>query len=131
MSCSIRKHVGTECGDVSGKVNLSPEILPLTMCKRNIDGHLRTVSLTDVTSEEELILARIDIFESDDEVLSSYTVCPKHRYQLGGGWHERFCCRFPEHKGKQKADRRIGKTQSKWIKEKYRILVPAGSGKIR
>jgi hypothetical protein len=116
MSCTIRKHVETECGDVSEKVNLNPEILPLSMCKRNIDGHLSTVGLTDVTSEADLILARIGIFEYDDEVLSRYTVCPKHRYQLGGGWHERFCCRFPEHSGKQKADKRIGKKQSKWIK---------------
>ncbi len=36
------------------------------MCKRNIDGHLRTVGLTDVTSEGDLILARIGIFEYDD-----------------------------------------------------------------
>ena len=86
MSCSIRKHVETECGDVSEKVHRNPDILLVSMCKRNIDGHLRTVGLPDVTSEAALILARIGIFKYDDDVLARYTVCPKHRYQLGGGW---------------------------------------------
>ncbi|CAB4044601.1 Hypothetical predicted protein, partial [Paramuricea clavata] len=38
-----------------------------------------------------------------------------------------FADRFPEHGGKQKAGRRIGKKQSKWIKEKYGNIVPVGS----
>ena len=70
MSCSIRKHVETECGDVSEKVHLNPEILPLSMCKRKIDGHLRTVGLPDVTSEADLILVRIGIFEYDNKTLA-------------------------------------------------------------
>ena len=109
MSCSICKHVETECGDISEKVHLNPAILPLCMCKRNIDGHLRTVGLPDAISEADLLLPRIGIFEYEDEVLARYTVCPKHQYRLGGGWYKRFCCRFPEHSGKQKPDSRIGK----------------------
>ena len=57
-------------------------------------------------------------------------MCPKHRYQLGGGWFQKRVCRYPDHTGKAKPDRSINKLQSKIIFHELKNLVPEGSGKI-
>ena len=94
-----------------------------------MSSHLQTISVQDVSSEQELILARVGIFEFEEELLATTTICPKHRYQLGGGWFKRHTCRFPGHKGNAKPSRTINKSQSRTIVEKIGTLVPVGSGK--
>ena len=43
-------------------------------------------------------------------------------------WYSKFACHYPEHTGKAKADRSIGKIHSKQILEKFGALVPVGLG---
>lgn len=62
--------------------------------------------------------------------ISRTTVCPKHLYQLGGGWFQIKVCHYPDHTGKAGPDRSINKLQSKIIFNELKNLVPVGSGKI-
>ena len=129
MSCSVGSLVESECGTVSSKLNVSEETIPISFCKRDVSKHLHTTSVTDISSEYDLILARAGVFEYDEDFLSRTTVCPRHRYQLGGGWYQKRICRYPEHKGKAKPDRSISKLQSKIIFHEFKYLAPVGSGK--
>ena len=86
--------------------------------------------MTAISTEYELILTRAGVFEYDEEYISRTTVCPKHRYQLGGGWFQKRVCRYPDYTGKAKPDRSINKLQSKIIFHELKNLVPVGSGKI-
>ncbi|KAM7431828.1 ARF7 effector protein C-terminus [Porites harrisoni] len=74
------------------------------------------------------MLTRAGVFHYDEEYISRTTVCPKHRYQLGGGWFQKRVCRYPDHTGKAKPDRSINKLQYKIIFHELKNLVPVGSG---
>ena len=91
--------------------------------------HLHTTSVIDISTEYDLILTRAGVFEYDEEYISRTTVCPKHRYQLSGGWFQKRVCRYPDHTGKGKPDRSINKMQSKIIFNELKHLVPVVSGK--
>ena len=112
MSCSIGHLVASECGTGSSKVNVTQETIPISFCKKYISKHLHTTSVIGICSEYDLILARAGVFEYDEAVLSRTTVCPRHRYLFGGGWYQKWICRYPVHKGKAKPDRSISKLQS-------------------
>ena len=87
--------------------------------------------MTDISTEYDLILTRAGVFEYHEEHISRTTVCPKHGYQLDGGWFQKRVCRYPDHTGKAKPDRSINKLQSKIIFHEVKNLVPVASGKIK
>ena len=130
MSCFIGTLIGSECGTTSSKLNITQETIPISLCDKDVSEHLHTTSVTDISTEYDLILTRAGVFEYDEEYISRTTVCPKHRYQLGGGWFQKRVCRYPDHIGKAKPDRSINKLQSKIIFHELINLVPVGSGKI-
>lgn len=128
MSCSLRQLLDNECGSVSSSLNVPLETQPLSLCTRDVSRHLQTTSITDISKEYDLILARAGVFEYDDNYLLKTTVCPKHRYQLGSGWYQKRICRHPYHEGKAKPDRTINKSQSRLLVDETSILVQVGSG---
>ena len=113
MSCSIGTLIGSECGTTSSKLNITQEKIPISLCQKDVSNHFHTTSVTDISTEYDLILTRAGVFEYDEKYISRTTVCSKHRYQLGGGWFQKRVCRYPDHTGKAKPDRSINKLQSK------------------
>ena len=57
LSCSFASHCDSYC-DISSRGN---ELLPLSSCSRDVSAHLRQISVSykSVSSEKELILARV------------------------------------------------------------------------
>ena len=120
MSCSIGTLIGSECGTTSSKLNITQEKIPISLCQKDVSNHFHTTSVTDISTEYDLILTRAVVFEYDKEYISRTTVYPKHRYQLGGGWFQKRVCCYPDHTGKAKPDRSINKLQSKimsWVEK--------------
>ena len=78
LSCSFSSRCDSHC-DISSRGN---ELLPLSSCSREINAHLRQISVaqSSVSSEKELILARVGLFDEDGR---DFTICRKHRDQLG------------------------------------------------
>ena len=111
-------------------------VVPLSSCQKDILGHTRSVGVSDINSEVELILACASIFSPPRDI-SSWTICPSHRSSLGIGWRRgAHRCRVPpglsKHasRGKtRKADRGISKSESKAILKQTGVFVPVGSGK--
>ena len=111
-------------------------VVPLSSCQKNILGHTRSVGVSDISSEVELILARASIFSPPRDI-SSWTICPSHRSSLGIGWRRgahrsRVPPGLSKHasRGKtRKADRGISKSESKAILKQTGVFVPVGSGK--
>lgn len=132
--CSFQKLVGGVCA--SDKRDERAVVVPVSSCERDISGHTRSVEIRDVYSEVELILARASVFSLPHDI-STWTICPAHRSSLGIGWRRGANrCRVPpglsKHaaKGKtRKADRGIGKSESKAILQHTGVFVPVGSGK--
>lgn len=132
--CSFRKLVGGVCA--SDKRYEGAVVVPLSSCDRDVLGHARSVEINDVHSEVELILARSSVFSLPSDI-STWTICPAHRSSLGIGWRRGANrCRVPPElskhasKGKsRKADRGIGKSESKAILQRTGVFVPVGSGK--
>ena len=96
-----------------------------------MSNHLHTTSVTDISTEYDPMLTRAGVFHYDEEYISRTTVCPKHRYQLGGGWFQKRVCPYPDHTGKAKPDRSINKLEYKIIFHELKNLVLVGSGKIK
>ena len=125
LSCSFASHCDTHC-DISSRGN---ELLPLSSCSRDISAHLRQISVsqTSVSSEKELILARVGLF---DESSRDFTICPKHRDKLGVKFNASIKCQHPLHGNRKgKRERGINLRMSKEIKNKWNVVVPVGAGK--
>jgi hypothetical protein len=90
---------------------------------------MTTVKITDIKTEIDLILSKAGIFNHDTDDLQLYTICPRHRFLLGGGWYSRSVCNYPSHTGKEKPDRSINKQDSKLIMLQLGEFVVVGSGK--
>lgn len=98
-------------------------------------GHTRSVEISDVFTEVDLILARASVFSLPHDIVT-WTIRPAHRSSLGIGWRRgtnrcRVLPGLSKHgtKGKsRKADRGIGKVESKAIIQHTGIFVPVGSG---
>ena len=131
MSCSIGTLIGSECGTTSSKLNITQETIPISLCQKDVSNHLHTTSVTDISTEYDLILTRAGVFEYDEEYISRTTVWQKHRYQLGGGWFQKRVCCYPDHTDKAKPDCSINKVKSRIIFHELQNLVPVGSGKIK
>ena len=134
VSCCFQKLVGGVCA--SDKRYEGAVVVPLSSCQKYILGHTRSVGVSDINSEVELILARASIFSPPRDI-SSWTICPSHRSSLGIGWRRgAHRCPVPpglsKHasRGKtRKADRGISKSESKAILKQTGVFVPVGSGK--
>ena len=80
--CSFFKLVGGVCD--YDKRYPSGDTVPLSSCDRGIGEYVRSVGISDISSEIELILARASTFSFPSKI-SAWTVCPAHRSSLGIG----------------------------------------------
>ena len=134
VKCSFKKLVGGNCG-LSKRYKTETNVIPLVSCKKDISGHRKSLGISDVESEIELILARASVFVSPPD-LTDFTVCPAHRYSLGIGWRRgSHRCRVPAQLCKhgkrakpRKADRGIRKALSNIILRNTGIFFPVCSG---
>ena len=106
--------------------------MPLSSCDRGICEYVRSVGVSDISSEVKLILARASTF-SFPRNIPRWTVCPVHRFSLRIGWRRGGNgCRVPaglaNDAQKRKASRGIGKTESKEILRYAGVFVAVGSG---
>ena len=141
-SCSFESLVGTPCSFDRRDKHRSTEIVPLSLCNKDVTGHRSTWHFSGIESETDLILARVGIFSVTSRDLSSFNICPFHRSELGIGWRRNSysnSCQVPkeianhiERRGKPvKADRGVGKNISEYISiSKPGILIPVGSGTV-
>ena len=114
LSCPFASHFDSHC-DISSRGN---ELLPLSSCSRDVSAHLRQISVShkSVTSEKELILARVRLF---DESGRDFTICPKHRDKLGVKFNASIKCQHPLHGNRKgKRERGVNLRMSKKIKSK-------------
>ena len=128
--CFFFKLVGGICD--YDKRYPSGDTVPLSSCDRGIGEYVRSVGISDISSEVDLILTCASTFSFPIKI-SACTVCPAHRSSLGIGWRMGANrCRVPaglaKHTNKRKADRGIGKKESKEILRYTGVFVPAGSG---
>ena len=105
--CSFFKLIGGICD--YDKQYLSGDTVPLSRCDRCIGEYVRSVGISDIFSEVELILARASTFYFPSK-FSTLTVCPAHRSRLGIGWRRganryRVPVGLAMHTNKRKADR--------------------------
>ena len=124
LSCSFASRCDSHC-DISSR---GKELLPLSSCSKDINAHLRQISVaqTGVSSEKELILARVGLFDEDGR---DFTICPKHRDQLGVKFKASIKCQHPLHGNcKGKRERGVNMRISKEIKIKWNVVVPVGAG---
>lgn len=85
-SSSFESLVGTPCSFDRRDKHRSTEIVPLSLCNKDVTGHRSTWSFSGIESETDLILARAGIFFVTSKNLSSFNICPFHRSELGIGW---------------------------------------------
>ena len=140
-SCSFKPLVGTPCSFDKNDKHRSTEIVPLSLCNKDVTGHRSTWSFSGIESETDLILARVGIFSMTSRDLSSFNICPFHCSELGIGLSRNSyssLCQVPkeianhiERRGKPvKADRGVGKNISEYIHQQTGILIPVGSGTV-
>ena len=106
--------------------------MPLSSCADDVREHLREVkvSQTCVASEKELILARAGLFGDSDS--RDFTICPKHRAELGVRFRPLMKCQHPLHGNRRrKVEKGINLKMAKEIKARWSIVVPVGAGKFR
>ena len=131
--CSFKNLESFECGTVADGVHLPKEVVPLNSCVRDVSRHLANIQVRAIETENQLILTRVGLFSLNDNILATYSICPKHRLRLGSGWSQwdkgRKKCKYLAHQGKSKADRTINKSVSKQIWEEFHKIVPVGFGK--
>ena len=137
MACSFKEILKSPCGDTSKILGEAKRIIPVSLCTKDIESHLKTLKVPgNISSEATLILSRIGDFSCDTKEL---TICPVHIFSTGIGWKrsaERCQCphELSGHQSEKgrlppKGDRGLGYFQSKNILEAIRVLVPVGSGK--
>ena len=102
----------------------------LNSCLKDIKPHLKRLNVAQkcVASEGELILARARLFDGD---VSGFTICPKHRDDLGTEWKPTRKCQYPLHGIKTRKPERgrgVNLKLSKEIMAKWHVLIPTGAG---
>ena len=137
FSCSFKVRTGTDCSYDRFDKTKSLEIITLQNCSKDISNHCSHWSFSGITTESELILARVGVF-SDGRTLTPEldTICPYHRRELGIGWRRNStkCCvpqMLSNHGASRKADRGVSKMVSQRIFETTGKIIPVGSGKLR
>ena len=96
LSCSFATYCGSKC-DFSSRWPGRQQLIALNSCADSVKEHLREVkvSQTCVASEKELILARAGLFGDSDG--RDFTICPKHRAELGVRFRPSMKCQHPLH----------------------------------
>ena len=126
LSCSFERYCSTKCDFSSpGRQRL----IPLTSCTDTIKEHLRDVNVSHrcVSSEKELILARVGLFEGSEGHYS--TVCTKHRTRLGVRLRPSTKCQHPLHGNRRgKVERGVNLKMAREVKAKWNTVVPVGAG---
>ena len=89
FSCSFQKITGTDCSFDRLDKSRSLEIVTLRNCSKDISNHYSHWSFSGVTTESDLILARVGIFR-EEETQGLDTICPHHRRELWLGWRRPF-----------------------------------------
>ena len=103
--------------------------IPLASCMDSIKEHLRDVNVSHrcVSSEKELILARVGLFGGSEGHYS--TVCPKHRARLGVKFRPSTKCQHPLHGNRRgKVERGVNLKMAREVKAKWNTVVPVGAG---
>ena len=134
FSCSFQRITGTDCSFDRLDKSRSLEIVTLRNCSKDISNHYSHWSFSGVTTESDLILARVGIFR-EEETQRLDTICPHHRRELGLGWRRNSskCCVtqiLSQHGAKRKADRGISKRVSEHIFKTTGMFFPVGSGEL-
>lgn len=135
FSCSFKGVTGTDCSYDRLDKTKSLQIISLQNCSKDITNHCSHWSFSGITTESELILARVGVFgEGRTSTPTLDTVCPYHRRELGLGWRRNStkCCvpqMLSRHGANRKADRGVSKMVSKQIFETTGEIIPVGSGK--
>ena len=135
-SCFLSVGNSGACGEWRGK----SEVVRLLECKDDISIHLRAFHLSRENIEEwQLILARVGLFNLEEEKIKEMWICRRHRYSLGRNWKEsKSACQYPVHssetgqRSKKKAAKgrtRVSPRMARDIQMIYRVLVPVGSRK--
>ena len=129
LSCSFASHFTTQCGVSSRYSGSSRECVALSTCTGNVKPHLRKLKVTQtcVSSEKDPILARVGLFGEDG---SGFTICPKHRAELGLKFRPSRKSQHTIHGSRsQKPDRGMNLQVVKDVYARWRTIVPVGSGK--
>lgn len=85
VSCSFKSIVGSPCSYDRRDQSKSVTEVPLLSCVKDIESHKSLWSFAGVNGEQELILLRAGIFNTQQDV-SALSICPFHRSELGIGW---------------------------------------------
>lgn len=134
LKCSIASFgkLSSKCSTHESMKNIE-EYQALSSCGKSIAGHLKMLKVNskDLESEWQLIVARIGRFDLLEQCPSQWTVCPKHRAELGIRWRGvKQTCQHPDHTSKSKPDRGFSVSTSRTLYEQRRILIPVGSGNV-
>ena len=71
-SCSFKPLVGTPCSFDTRDKHRSTEIVPLSLCNKDVTGHRSTWSFSGIESKTDLILACVGIFSVTSRDLSFF-----------------------------------------------------------
>ena len=130
--CSFSELQKSSCGDFRGCPFVVKNLLE---SKDDIESHLRSCHLSKLignVEEHDLILMRAGKFDLSTHQRECYSICPKHRYNLGRNWRPLRTCQYPLHSGARKKlkNRDVVNVQmSKNIQTIFGVTVPIGSGK--
>lgn len=130
--CSFSELRKSSCGDFRGCPFVVKNLLE---CKDDIESHLRSCHLSKLignVEEHDLILMRAGKFDLSTHQRECYSICPKHRHNLGRNWRPLRTCQYPLHSGARKKlkNRDVVNVQmSKNIQTIFGVTVPIGSGK--
>ena len=80
--CSFKSLVGGVCGYNIRDRKRDTEIVPLLSCNKNIASHKSAFKFTGPEDEIDLILCLAAMF-TENERISTMTICPSHRAKLG------------------------------------------------
>ena len=129
VSCSFKnyKFVAGSCTNDRRDRTKKTNIVSLLSCDKDISGHTSFLSITDVNSEMELLLARVAIFSPPNDI-QALTICPFHSSSLGIGSTGNITSRRARKKV-AKAERGLSKAGSQMILKLSGVFVPVGSGK--
>ena len=115
LSCSFASFFDHKC-DISPRYPGIKEYFPVTSCTKDVRS-----------TEKDLILARVGLFGDDG---ATRTICPRHRAERDLMWRTSRKCAHPLHgTRKNKPERGAGLDMSKYIMEKWNVLVPVGAGR--
>ena len=121
FSCSFQSRTGTSGSYDRLDKNKSLEIIRLHNCSKDITGHCSHLSLSEITTESELILTRVGVF-SEEETSQNWTLFAHITgvsSGLAGG--ETTKCNVPQFISKHGANRKADRGVLKMVSERTLI----------